>query len=993
MNKFILLAALIAFSINLTGQEQKSLHQETSEHYNSLGISAEEYEKTNVPAQVSVAKHNRNCQLNKIVFGWHPYWMNNLEANYNWDMLSDFSYFSYEVDPNTGDPITTRNWATAQAVTTALSKGVRVNLCVTIFGNTNNTTFLTNATAKQKLINNLISLIQSRGAHGVNIDFEEVPSAQKTNLTNFMVDLSNAMHAQIPGSQVSIALPAVDWGNTFDVAAMSPYVDLFLIMGYDYYWGGSTQAGPTDPLYIFDATVSSQHLTRSVNTYLTKGIPASKLALGLPYYGREYNTTSNTVPSSATSQVASRTYKFVKDNASGNYSNPQLYLKSMTTYHVYNSGNWRQLFINDAFTLGKRYDMVNQRGLAGIGIWSLGGDDGYNDLWNKIEEKFSSCATFACNDTLYDMGGPQGNYYDSEDFTFQIKPTGASQINFNFKSFSLGAGDTLRLYNGASLIPSALIGTYTGTNGPGTFASTVGTVSMRFKANAATVGSGWEATYSCIMDNVPPTTQISTPPAWATQNFTTNFTDADNSGGTGVDKSFYHVSDFNGTEWRANATRGFFNDEFNTAVHADWTSHLGTWGISNGALYQSDATNGNTNIAAPLAQNLSNRYLYHWKGKIEGSGTNRRAGLHYFCDNAALSNRGNSYFVWFRIDDNKVQLYKVANDVFSLVDDVPYTLNAGQVYDYKVAFDRITGKTQVWIDNNLVTTWTDSSPYTNGSHVSFRSGNALYTVDDFRVYRTRNLNLNINVGAASTNDIRFQNPDPSTPSGRIRSVVSDNVGNISSIATVNVNVDWTAPAAILDVNDGTGTDIDSTFVQGELSANWSPTSDPHSGIAKYWYAIGSTAGDSNIVSWTDNLSNLQVTHSGITLIDEQDYYFSVRAENGAGLIANFTTSDGQTYYLSTGFTNTNGLSNRISISPNPATQASSITYSIERAGRVSISIIDLTGKEFIIYNIDQQSAGNHNLQFNPVQFNLASGVYFLKFNTESGMQLYKFAVN
>ena len=36
------------------------------------------------------------------------------------------------------------------------------------------------------------------------------------------------------------------------------------------------------------------------------------------------------------------------------------------------------------------------------------------------------------------------------------------------------------------------------------------------------------------------------------------------------------------------------------------------------------------------------------------------------CDDPTLPNRGNSYFVWMREDDDKLQIYKVVNDVFSL---------------------------------------------------------------------------------------------------------------------------------------------------------------------------------------------------------------------------------------------------------------------------------------------------------------------------------------
>ncbi len=79
-------------------------------------------------------------------------------------------------------------------------------------------------------------------------------------------------------------------------------------------------------------------------------------------------------------------------------------------------------------------------------------------------------------------------------------------------------------------------------------------------------------------------------------------------------------------------TMDFFADNFDIAIHPDWTSNQGTWAIAGNAFMQTDETNAaNTNIYAALTQTLSNRYLYNFYGKIDGAGTTRRAGFHFFC--------------------------------------------------------------------------------------------------------------------------------------------------------------------------------------------------------------------------------------------------------------------------------------------------------------------------------------------------------------------------
>ncbi|NTW31649.1 MAG: hypothetical protein HGB12_03330, partial [Bacteroidetes bacterium] len=577
------------------------------------------------------SKSKSSCQLNKVVYGWNPYWSGTAYNNYQWNLLSHLCYFAYAINPATGNASTMHEWTTDPAIDSALANGVKVNLCVTLFGS--HATFLENTTSRQTCISNLISLVQARGAQGVNIDFEAMPVAQSANFTSFMIALCTQMHAAIPGSEVSIALPAVDWSNVIDETSLLSYVDMFIVMGYDYYYSGSTTAGPSDPLYNF-VTTYNYTVNKSINYYLNQGVSNSKLLLGLPYYGIDWATQDNSVPSATTSTGSSRFYNVVRNNTNGYYSNKQWNNTSFTPYFPYqNTGVWHQCWIDDAYSMGKRFDVVNQRGLKGIGIWALGYDDGYTDYWNKIKDKFSSCSVVNCTDTIYDMGGPSRNYYDNENYTYTIAPNGATNLSLTFSSFSV-ADDTLWLYNGNSTT-SPLIGAYTSTNSPGTVTSTGNSLTLKFRSRASTNSTGWSATWHCSSDNTAPATAININGNWQTQNFTASFTDTDNSGGSGVNKKIYQVSDFNGTEWTANAQNGFFNDDFNSLNTSVWTvpASSGTWLVSGGNLVQKDTSANNSNIYASLNQNLSDCYLYHFNAKIENSvfGTSqRRFGFHFF---------------------------------------------------------------------------------------------------------------------------------------------------------------------------------------------------------------------------------------------------------------------------------------------------------------------------------------------------------------------------
>lgn len=943
MKKAILLFSIFC-ALQLSSQSI-SVVQEQSTHYSQLGVQTDSYWDSLLVAEgasnqrIGTSEAQGSCSLNKRVFGWHPYWMGPVYNNYQWNLLSDLCYFDYAVSSNTGNNTNSSyNWLGSGAVTAAISNGVDVHICATLFSS--HTTFLASTTAQNTFIANIISDLQARGGKGVNIDFEGMGSSNSAAFTAFIQNLSNQLHTQIPGSELSMALYAVDWGNVFDIPNLTPYVDLFIIMGYDYYWSGSSTAGPDDPLYNFE-TSYNRTLTRSITFYLAQGMPENKLLLGLPYYGREWETVGSTIPSATTGNFSSsRTYSVIRNNANGYYNTPLYDPVSFTPYYSFQvSSAWRQCFWENLYSMKRRYDVVNQRNLGGIGIWALGYDDGYPEYWQAIEDKFSNCAILPCTDTIWDMGGPSRNYYANEDYTTTISPDGATSVTLAFSQFDVELNfDTLFIYDGPNAA-SPILGTYTGTNSPGTVVSSGPSLSFRFQSDGNTTRPGFTAIWSCTIDNTIPTTQIASPSGWITQDFVTTFTDSDN-GGSGIEKSYYQTAAFNGNEWRSNNSRGFFNDDFNTgAIHPEWTQYSGTWNVLTGVLEQSDELNANTGISASLTQSLSNRYLYHWQGKIDGTGNNRRAGLHFFADNPALPNRGNGYFVWFRADQSQLQFYEVINDVFTLQATFPMTVNAGQWYDWKVVYDRITGVMEVYQNNAFIGAWTDASPHATGNCVSFRSGDCKWQIDNFHVYRSRysNLPLTVTVGNCTGCDFSNENTSPAFSAGLIRSINRDSVRLFSIVASYSLDVDWTCANFAIPL-DGNAVDIDATANLSLIEGNWQPATDTNSGIAQYWYCIGTTPGDSDFVSWT---ASVQTSFSlPTTLVVGQWYYIGLRVENGAVLITPIDTSDGQVADLGLGIEEMNSA---WTLYPNPAGDVVSISNS-NQVPFHSVNIYDESGK-------------------------------------------------
>jgi len=547
-------------------------------------------------------------------------------------------------------------------------------------------------------------------------------------------------------------------------------------------------------------------------------------------------------------------------------------------------------YIATGLTAGALYEW-KVRSVCAAGTYS--GYSGTTFITNDIPSTLAGTGSITvnqCTGNFLDSGGADWNYGHYESCTYIISPPGASAVMMSFSSFNIEANyDYLYIYNGPST-SSPLIGTYTGTASPGTVTESSGTMTLRFTSDNATYAAGWNSSWTCTQ-SCNSTSLVNAITGWKTDDFTAGFT---NQICSNPYSRYYNVQGYTGTEWRSSIANGFFNDEFATAsINANWTVSTGTWSINAGALYQADEATGsgdNTNIYASLTQNNAQAYLYTWDDKISGTGTNRRAGIHWFCDNPTLSNRGNSYFIYYRIDSDKMQLYKVSSNVYTLVLDIAVTVDPDIWYSHKVIYNPATGKIDIYRNNSFIATWTDSAPLTSGIAISPRSGNSKYYIDNLKVYKWRGTdNVTVTVGPASNEMVNYQSASTTADAGRITALLLDNT-TWTNPDTKSFKVDYTAPQTGI-VNDGTGADIDLSTTATSLSANWSNFADSHSGITAYEYAVGTSAGGTNFIGWTSNGTNTSITINNLHLAYGQMYYISLRATNGAGLSA-MSSSDG-----------------------------------------------------------------------------------------------------
>ncbi len=377
---FIIIINLCTISFAQGPAGYKGIHQQ---HLETFGKKIPDVVDLLKTADV-IPFQRRLVEPNRFVVGYHPYWNNGLQTRYKWELLTVVNYFGVSLRSN-GTISTTNSWPYNSLINAAHNNGVKAQLVVTLFSANDLTTLLGSPAYRTQAINNIVDLMVDGNGDGIDIDFEGVPASRRSHLVTFMSELRTALDARDSNYTLSMASPAVDWRAAWDYNALADICDWLFIMGYNYYYSGSSTSGPVAPLKLN----SGWHLTRSVNDYLTKtGSDTSKLILGLPYYGIKWPTTTSSGYSSARGRGSSIFYKSAKSEGKGFGQNWDNIAKS--PWYSYNSNGWYVAWYDDEIALSHKYAMATNKKLKGIGMWALGYDDGFTELWDTLYSHFGT---------------------------------------------------------------------------------------------------------------------------------------------------------------------------------------------------------------------------------------------------------------------------------------------------------------------------------------------------------------------------------------------------------------------------------------------------------------------------------------------------------------------------------------------------------------------------------------------------------------------------
>ncbi|MCX4607305.1 glycoside hydrolase family 18 protein [Streptomyces mirabilis] len=228
---------------------------------------------------------------------------------------------------------------------------------------------------------------------GIDIDWEYPNACGNTCDTSGRAAFKNVMAALRAkfgsGNLVTAAITADATAggkiDAADYAGAAQYVDWYNPMTYDFFgaWDAAGPTAPHSPLNSYSGIPKGDyHTSATIAKLKGLGIPASKLLLGIGFYGRGWTGVTQATPGGTATGPAAGTYEQGIDDykvlktkcpATGTVGGTA-YAKCGTNWWSYDTPS----------TIAGKMAYKNQQGLGGTFFWELSGDTSNGELIKAI---------------------------------------------------------------------------------------------------------------------------------------------------------------------------------------------------------------------------------------------------------------------------------------------------------------------------------------------------------------------------------------------------------------------------------------------------------------------------------------------------------------------------------------------------------------------------------------------------------------------------------
>jgi chitinase len=212
------------------------------------------------------------------------------------------------------------------------------------------------------------------------------------NFTLLLQEFRRQLDAIHPGLLLTAATAAgVDTYSLLELEQIHPLLDHINLMAYDMHGAWENITGFHTPLHPSPAApysypANTYAVSSAVQGYLDAGVPANKIVVGIPLYGRGWTGVANTNhglwqaasgPAPATWEAGIEDYKVLQTLTYPVYRDAEA-----GTVWKYNGATFWSY--DDPTTIAYKVAYVRQRQLGGLMVWSLDGDTADSELLTAL---------------------------------------------------------------------------------------------------------------------------------------------------------------------------------------------------------------------------------------------------------------------------------------------------------------------------------------------------------------------------------------------------------------------------------------------------------------------------------------------------------------------------------------------------------------------------------------------------------------------------------
>lgn len=274
---------------------------------------------------------------------------------------------------------------------------------------------------RETFANSAVNFLRKYQFDGVDLDWEypvggglagnSVRAADKHNFTLLLQKIREKLDAAgaADGKQYLLTIASgasPSYVQNTELSQIASIVDWINIMTYDFNGGWQTVTAHNAPLNYDSAaaaagvpSASSFYVAAGVQGHLDAGVPASKLVMGVPFYGRgwggvasagngQYQNAAGPTPM-GTWEAGSYDFTDLENNYINKNGFTRYWNDTAKVPYLYNPSSRIFISYDDADSFGYKTSFIKSKGLAGAMFWEFSGDRN-KTLLNKLSSDLST---------------------------------------------------------------------------------------------------------------------------------------------------------------------------------------------------------------------------------------------------------------------------------------------------------------------------------------------------------------------------------------------------------------------------------------------------------------------------------------------------------------------------------------------------------------------------------------------------------------------------